>query len=163
MSNKEAYIDFIIDCFNKGIVERGEVMAVFGKKWQTPTRTFDRYFKKAKEQHSEKRQAIEKAKMEESIKTEVEAVRSQIKSKEEILLKLGEIIDQKAKRVEGVIVMPTYTDVKGAIDLYNKMQGYYAPTKSENKIESNVTVDPQGYIDSLREAMLADPEFDDFD
>jgi len=163
MSTKEAYIDFIIDCFNEGIVERGEVMAVFGKKWQTPVRTFDRYFKKAKERHSKQRQAIEKAKMEESIKTEVEAVRSQIKSKEEILLKLGEIIDQKAKRVEGVIVMPTYSDVKGAIDLYNKMQGYYAPTKSENKIESNVTVDPQGYIDSLREAMLADPEFDDFD
>jgi nucleoid DNA-binding protein len=163
MSNKEAYIDFIIEQLNLGNVQYKDVVSLFCDKFRLTERTFDKWWKIANQKHSEKRQAIEKAKMEQSIKTEVEAVRSQIKSKEEILLKLGEIIDQKAKRVEGVIVMPTYTDVKGAIDLYNKMQGYYAPTKSENKIESNVTVDPQGYIDSLREAMLADPDFDDFD
>ncbi len=163
MSNKEAYIDFIIEELNNGNIKFNDVCLVFLRKFKVTEPTFAKYWKLANHKHSEQRQAIEKAKMEQSIKTEVEAVRSQIKSKEEILLKLGEIIDQKAKRVEGVIVMPTYSDVKGAIDLYNKMQGYYAPTKSENKIESNVTVDPQGYIDSLREAMLADPEFDDFD
>ncbi len=163
MSNKEAYIDFIIEQLNLGNVQYKDVVSLFCDKFRLTERTFDKWWKIANQKHSEQRQAIEKAKMEQSIKTEVEAVRSQIKSKEEILLKLGEIIDQKAKRVEGVIVMPTYSDVKGAIDLYNKMQGYYAPTKSENKIESNVTVDPQGYIDSLREAMLADPDFDDFD
>ena len=128
-SNKTAYIDFIIDCFDKGIVERSEVLAIFGEKWQTPTRTFDRYFKQAKEQHFKRREAIEKEKLTITITQEKKAVKSNIKTKEQLLEKLNEIIDQKTKKVEGQIIMPTFNDVKGAIDLYCKIEGHYAPTK----------------------------------
>ena len=91
--NKQPYIDFILDCFGEGLVERGEVMAKFGEVWQTPSRTFDRYFKKAKEQHSQQRETINNAKLEQSIETEKEAVKIGLKSKFERLLILQKEVD----------------------------------------------------------------------
>jgi hypothetical protein len=75
--------------------------------------------------------------MEQTIQTEKEAVKTQIKTKEQLLERLNDIIEQKAKRVEGQIIMPTFNDVRGAIDTYNKMLGYYAPQKQDVNFTEN--------------------------
>jgi hypothetical protein len=93
-ANKQAYIDFIIECFGKGFVERGEVMAMFGKKWQTPPRTFDRYFKQAKEQYTKHRELINKEKLNTTIEEEVKALQSGLKSKIERVLELQKQYDE---------------------------------------------------------------------
>ncbi len=141
MQNKQPYIDFIIDCFGKGIVERGEVMAKFGEVWQTPPRTFDRYFQKAKEQHSEQRETINNAKLNTTIELEKEAVKDANFYRNKILAKMEEIMEQKAKRVEGQVIMPTYSDVIRAGERIAKIMGVDAPTKSEN-INTNIDKTP---------------------
>jgi len=130
--NKQPYIDFIIDCFGKGIVERGEVLAKFGKVWQTPPRTFDRYFQKAKEQHSRQRETINNAKLNTTIELEKEAVKKAILTKHQALEILTEIAQGKAKKVEGQIIMPSPNERKGAIETMMKMEGWTAPIKTEN-------------------------------
>ena len=108
MVNKQVYIDFIIDCFGKGVIERGEVMAKFGEMWQTPPRTFDRYFKKAKEAYSEQRKEINDAKMSTAIEMEVEAVRSEINSKLDRLRILQKEIEDCVKELESGITTQTF-------------------------------------------------------
>jgi hypothetical protein len=135
MNNKQAYIDFIIEELSKGNVQYKEVCSLFCSKFHLTERTFNKYWLQANQKHSEQREAIEAAKMQQTITTEIKAVKMQIKTKEQLLLKLNEIIEQKAKRVEGVVVMPTFTDVRNAIDTYNKMQGYYAPQQIEQNIK----------------------------
>ncbi len=45
MAKKEKYVDFIFGELTKGNVKREQVLSKFVKKWQTSSRTFDRYFK----------------------------------------------------------------------------------------------------------------------
>ena len=141
MQNKQAYIDFILDCFNKGVVERGEVMAMFGKKWQTPPRTFDRYFKQAKEAYSEQREVINKAKLEESIAQEKEAVKRDImgvNEAKEILTKMARGI---GRSMNGRLFYPTDAERRAAIDLLAKMSGWHSAEKQEIKIENGSITD----------------------
>ena len=54
---------------------------------------------------------------------------------------MEEIVEQKAKKVEGQIVMPTYSDVIRASERIAKILGIDAPTKSEN-INTNIDKTP---------------------
>ena len=63
MNKTETYISFIIDQLKTGNVERGKVLATFGKKWQTGTRSFDRYWKEANERHLEAQNKLQKEKI----------------------------------------------------------------------------------------------------
>lgn len=155
--NKQPYIDFILDCFGEGLVERGEVMAKFGEVWQTPPRTFDRYFKKAKEQHSQQRETINNAKLEQSIETEKEAVKIGLKSKFERLLILQKEVDnctldlengftEELKSTGELLTRPITIQEKTALrntiknlqSEISKIEGDYAPTKAEN---TNTNID----------------------
>jgi hypothetical protein len=133
-TNKQTYIDFIIDCFNKGVVERIDVMAMFGKKWQMPTRTFDRYFKQAKEAYNSNREAINEAKLNTTIETEKEALKTLILDKTKRMQIAEEIAMGKAKRVEGQIVMPSFADRMKALDYLSKIEGDYTAIKQEVNI-----------------------------
>lgn len=159
MQNKQIYIDFILNCFGKGIVERGEVMATFGKEWQTPARTFDRYYKTAKEQYKQYQETINKARLEESIKLEKEAVKNGLKTKNERLLILQNLVDVcleelttkqcndtvvqdgKAKNIKRLMNQRELNDTRKTLkDLQqeiSKIEGDYAPTKTENSIITN--------------------------
>jgi len=140
-SNKQTYIDFIIDNLNNGIVERGEVMSEIGKKWQISDRTFDRYWKKANEAYQEQREAINKKKLEESITQEKEAVKSLVLDKY-ARMKIAEgIALGKARRIEGQIVMPSDAERLKALDYLSKIEGDYAPTKTANTDSSGNDVD----------------------
>lgn len=158
MVNKQIYIDFILDCFGKGIVERGEVMAKFGEVWQTPPRTFDRYFKTAKESYSEQRETINNEKLSTTIEVEKEAVKMGVKSKIERLLILQREVDNCALDLENgfteelksdgqLLIRPITIQEKTALrntiknlqSEISKIEGDYAVTKNETEIKLNKT------------------------
>lgn len=100
MTKSDTYIQFIIDQLKSGNVERGKVMAKFGKKWQIGIRTFDRVWKRAQEIHLDNQQAINELKAKEYTKSELSSVKSQIKSKNERLLILQTEIEQTRAELE---------------------------------------------------------------
>lgn len=149
--SKQVIIDAIIKEIETG-TERGKVVAKFCKKFQKSTRTIDTYWKIANVQHTAKQQAIKKELDEVDKQAAIEARKKAIMTaneRKELLTKLinGEI---KAKRpfVIGGKIMeypeePTHRDRISAIAELNKMDGDYAPTKSD------VTVN--GFLDFLKE------------
>ncbi len=123
-NNKRIYIDFIIGEMDKGNIEPKDVVSVFCDKFRVTRRTFENYWTTACNEFEKRRAIIEKKKLEAIISVEVKAVKSSIRTRDQLLERLHDIIDQKAKRVEGVIVMPTYKDVIAAIRLYSDIVGY---------------------------------------
>jgi len=133
--NKQVIVDEIAK-----LVELGksytQVMAVNGRKWQMPERTFNRYWKTANQQHTVKQQAIKEKLTAIDTAAAIEARKKAIMTadeRKELLTKLitGEI---KAKRpfVIGGKIMeypeePTHRDRISAIAELNKMDGAYAP------------------------------------
>jgi len=133
--NKQVIVDEIAK-----LVELGksytQVMAVNGRKWQMPERTFNRYWKTANQQHTVKQQAIKEKLTAIDTAAAIEARKKAIMTadeRKELLTKLitGEI---KAKRpfVIGGKIMeypeePTHRDRISAIAELNKMDGSYAP------------------------------------
>lgn len=123
-------------------MDRDKIVAKFGKKWQTSPRTVDRYIKKAK---------IDAGKaLDLKIKAEADAAYQLAKEME-----LSRLLDRKEKReilakiarreleVERIIFddeglpkkikcKPGYNEIMKAVDLDAKMEGDYAPVKSEN-------------------------------
>jgi hypothetical protein len=132
MQNKKTYTDFIISELNKGNVKYNDVCSVFLRKFALSRQTFDKYWKQANTIHSEQRETINNAKLEQSIATEKEAVKKAILNKHDALEILTEIAIGKPKKVEGTIVMPTASERRGAIETMAKIEGWNAPTKSEN-------------------------------
>lgn len=136
-ASKQIIIDAIIKEIEQGKTYT-KVMAVNGRKWQMPERTFNRYWKTANEQHIVKQQEIKKELAEVDKQAAIEARKKAIMTaneRKELLTKLinGEI---KAKRpfVIGGKIMeypeePTHRDRISAIAELNKMEGDYAPTK----------------------------------
>ena len=140
MAKSESYISFITDNLNIGIVERKKVMAKFVKKWQVSERTFDRAWKIANEQFTEHQIKLQKEKDDISIEAEKEAYKCAIIDKHqrmEILsqIAIGKIPLKKAivvdKSIEFIDVIPDWMDRKNAISELNKMDGSYAPAKTE--------------------------------
>ena len=123
-NNKRIYIDFIIGEMDKGNIEPKDVVSVFCDKFRVTRRTFENYWTTACNEFEKRRAIIEKKKLEAIISVEVKAVKSSIRTRDQLLERLHEIIDQKAKRVEGVIVMPSFRDVNTAVRLYCDIMGY---------------------------------------
>lgn len=71
------------------------------------------------------------AKQEYGIEKEKEAVKNALYYREKILQKMEDIIDQKAKKVEGQIIMPTFSDTIRASERIAKILGIDAPVRSD--------------------------------
>jgi len=137
--SKQHIIDAIIKEIEKGN-SRGKVLGIIGKKWGISRTTFDRYWKTANEQHRELQDKAKKAADEAYILASAEAAKRAVMSsqeRKEILSKIarGEIPLMKPmvvdKEVELIQVVPDWADRKAAIAELNKMEGDYAPTKSQ--------------------------------
>lgn len=158
--SKQIIIDFIVEQLQQGS-ERGEVLAKCGEKWQTPPRTFDRYFKEAKEQHVAAQQVVKKELAKVSIEQAKESLKKQILTaderkeflsklvlKETKLLKVGaqvqmvhSFIDKDGNIVNEIL--PTELKIKAIAEL-NKMEGDYAATKQDVTIHSPMIIDWNG-------------------
>lgn len=139
MNKTETYISFIIDQLKTGNVERGKVLAIFGKKWQTGTRSFDRYWKEANERHLDTQNKLQKEKDSIYIDSEKEAVKTGLKSKLERMMHLQSMLepDYMVQEVAGISqgqpiwvnrpLQPKEIQVIHAE--LSKMAGEYMPTK----------------------------------
>jgi hypothetical protein len=136
MQNKTAYTDFILTELNKGNVNYKDVFLVFLSKFKLSEPTFVKYWKLANETYLEQRNAINEAKLEDSIKTEKEAVKTLVLDKVERMRIAEEIAIGKAKRIEGTIVMPSPSDRLRALDYLSKIEGDYAPKEIDLKLDS---------------------------
>ena len=138
MENKDAYIDFIIDCFNKGIIERADILAKFVEKWQKSSRSFDRYLKLANEAYKLQRNVINEAKLSETIQIEKEAVKTLLLDKVDRMRIAEEIALGESFESNGKIITPTPSERLKALEYLAKIEGDYAPSKVE---QTNTTIE----------------------
>lgn len=142
--NEQAQIDFIVDCLRNG-EQRNVIMGKFGKKWEQVSRTtFDRRLQAAQRIASEEIDNI-KARAGESINAEIEARKLKILTVAEridILTKmaLGELESETLLITKDGIkkakLKPTHNERRAAIAELNKMDGSYAPTKTDVTISA---------------------------
>lgn len=131
--NKQLYIDFIISELNKGNVQYKDVLLLFVTKFDLTKQTFVRYWKKANEDYRIAQNSIKKDLDVERITLEKKTLKSDVYYKEMILQKMEDIMQQKAKKIEGQLIMPTYSDVIRACERISKMMGIDAPAQIEQK------------------------------
>lgn len=140
-----AHIEFIKVLLRNG-KKRGEILQIFGEKWQdVSSRTFDRRLKDAEtELATELRKVSDKAN--EQYATSINAVKSSIigaTERMEILSKIatGQITYKKPVVVDGMLTdadcEPDFADRKNAIAELNKMDGSYTPIQ----VKQEITVD----------------------
>jgi hypothetical protein len=140
MQNKKTYTDFIISELNKGNVKYNDVCLLFCTKFDLTKQSFNKYWKQANTIHSEQRETINNAKLEESIAQEKEAVKRNILSKHDALEILTEIAQGKVKKVEGTLIIPSPSDRKGAIESIAKIEGWNAPNKLDISTENPIPI-----------------------
>lgn len=163
MRNKQIYIDFILKELSKGNVQHKDVICLFLPKFACTRQTFDKYWKLANETHSQQRETINNAKLEQSIETEKEAVKIGLKSKFERLLILQKEVDnctldldngftEELKSTGELLTRPITIQEKTALrntiknlqSEISKIEGDYAPTKAENtntNLNQDVTIE----------------------
>jgi len=139
MSKQETYISFIIDQLQSGNVERGKVLAIFGKKWQKGVRSFDRYWKEANELYLEAQNKLQKEKESIYIESEKKAFKTALKTKTERMAELQAMLepDYLTSEIVGISNgVPVWADRpltpmerKHIHSELSKMDGSYAPTK----------------------------------
>lgn len=144
-TNRQVIIDFIISCLKKG-EQRGEILVKTGKKWGTSKSAFDRMLKIAKEQHAIRQEEIKKELEEVDRLAAIEARKKAILSadeRKELLTKIAkgeiEIPDDDVKWNPNIKIYETHVIIRlanhvsriNAIAELNKMDGEYAPRKTE--------------------------------
>lgn len=150
---KQVQIDFIIKCLNLG-QERSEVLGKVGKKWETSRTTFDRLWKIAKEQHVVKRKRINDAIEQDNTIKELEAVKSNIMTAIERKIYLTKVLNGELKIKKPFVIAgkimeypaePDHADRLKALAELNKMDGEYAPQKTDLTIKTEQRLLPDSF------------------
>jgi hypothetical protein len=119
---------------------RSDVMAITRDKWQMGERTFDRYWALAKKRFLVVQKDIADMQKAVILETAEARMRSSIMSKQERMEVLSAIARSEldlakevvtALGIETLNVKPDYNDRKAAIAELNKMEGDYAPVKTD--------------------------------
>jgi hypothetical protein len=128
--------------FANPMAKRKNVLAKFGKKWQTSPRTIDRIWKEAQQYNEIRLKEQEDARRMEMVNAAKEQVKKEIADREEILIsftailrgkpvKRPKMIDDKGNILGYEISYPSYRDIIAAGSSISQMEGYLAPTKQE--------------------------------
>ena len=133
--SKDLYISFILDELKAGNVERGKVMATFGKKWQVGDRTFDRYWKNAQIQFNEWLILQDKAKDEVRVNENLNAVKQGVIDKNKALAILSKIAEEETK-LSATGIVSAKTEQINAVKAISEIEGWNAPSKVQNQIVS---------------------------
>lgn len=139
----EAYIDFIINELKKGNVGFEDVFELILTKFNLSRPTFSKYWKQAKEAHFNERTEQKKVIEANTTTEEIEALKSQIVTSERKKIVLSQIFEATIE-VDDVAIdrlgtairyrrKPTAMERMKAVDILNKMEGDFAPTKIEQK------------------------------
>lgn len=131
--NKENIINDILIELEKGITF-SDCLALNGTKWQLSQRTFARYWKKANEAHKDVLNKRQKELADISIEAEKERLKMAILTRHERMKIASDIGKGKAWKVGDEILIPTSSDRLRALDYLSKVEGDYAPIKSETTL-----------------------------
>lgn len=143
--NEKVQVEFILDCLRKG-EQRKFILGKFGKKWGSASKnTFDRRLSIAKKQLAIEQERIND-KTEQNIQTAISERTVKILTsieRQEILSQIakGEIPLSKpvgtGKDLQMIEFVPDWMDRRNAIAELNKMDGDYAPAKTEVLLTDN--------------------------
>jgi hypothetical protein len=146
--NKENIITDILIELEIGITYT-DCLALFDLNWSIPTTTFKRYWKEANLRYKEVNLKAQKVFEDTILQSAKDRLKSNIMAKEERMLILSQIARGEIPMTKHIVcdsviqereVAPNWIDRKAAIAELNKMDGDYAPIKSETKI-TNVEID----------------------
>ena len=146
--NTQIIIDAIIKEIEQG-KSYTQALAANGETWRIPSRTFDRYWKTANEQHTTAQQAIKIKLIDIDTQAAIDARKKAIMSAEdrkEYLTKIlmGEVKIKQPFVVSGKIMEypaePSINDRLKALAELNKMEGDYAPTKVHQTIQGGISI-----------------------
>lgn len=134
MSNKQAYIDFILEELNKGNILYKDVYLAFLSKFKLSEPTFVTYWKKANETYKDILNKRQKELADISTEAEKERLKMAILTKHERMKIASDIGKGKAWKVGDEILIPTSGDRLRALDYLSKVEGDYAAIKTETEI-----------------------------
>lgn len=153
--SKQIIIDAIIKEIEQGKT-RAQTLGKIGKKWEIASRTYDRYWKTANEQHSIKQQAI-KEEIEKVDKTSaIEARESGLKTRNDRLMILQDEVDKclldlypiKGKKPSISIKIALRRTIKDLQSEISKMEGDYAAIRGEFAVS--------GFLEHLKQSSCED-------
>ncbi|MCL1933265.1 MAG: hypothetical protein FWF53_05605 [Candidatus Azobacteroides sp.] len=143
-------------------INRKEVLAKFGKKWQTSIRTLDRWLKEAKEYNSNRLLKLEAIRDEILTEQTKEAVKSAVLSRNRSLEILSNIAEGNARKIGVEVVIPTDSERTKAIQQIAKMEGWEAPEKKDITVRefdlSELTPEQRKVLLQVGENMLNERE-----
>ena len=115
-----------------------DVLAKFGGVWRRKLRTFERWLPIAREYNKPRIERQEKARNEALTEQAKESIKKAILSRDERLEILSKIAKGEGRKVGNKLMIPSDTDRSRAIAEMNKMEGDYAPVKSDISIKRPV-------------------------
>lgn len=129
--DKKRVIDLITAELDKGETSRAVILSKTIEKCQISERSWDRHWREARRAYTEARAAIESKKMEQTTQAELNRHKEAILSREQRLEIASKIAKGEAWRVGNTVMAPTAGDRVRALDYISKIEGDYAPTKTE--------------------------------
>jgi hypothetical protein len=146
----DIYVNWILDEMHKGNITHMGIYRPFNEKWKMTRVTFGKYFKKAEAKFIEIREKINVEQEKQILKNETDKFKTKVRTKEQLLARLNDIIDQREIRMGNKTAIPMFSDVLKAIDQYCKMQGYYAAIKQEHEVKNNMDEIRDAFLESLK-------------
>lgn len=128
--NKQNVIDEILIELEKGI-SYTNCLSVNGSKWQKPQRTFDRYWTEAQNQYQIRHQLINNEIIKQAVENKKEVLKVANLTKIDRILIAEKIAMGNAKKIDGIILVPSPSDQLKALDYLAKINSDYAPTKTD--------------------------------
>ena len=132
--SKTAGIELIIAELKKGSA-KATIMANFGKQWQTPKDTFNKWYLIAHKQFLNSQEALNKVKEVQEVENKINELKKASLTKLDRILIAEGIAMAKAKKVNGQIMIPSASDQLKALDYISKIEGDYAPVKNDMNLK----------------------------
>ena len=119
--------------FANPMAKRGDVLAKFGEKWRTSSRTFDRICQEAREYNKTRSQRLEKAKDDVLVAEAKETIKKGIDYREESFTAVFRILKGSARKIEGEdeIILPSDSDILRAASWFADIHGWKAASKTD--------------------------------
>lgn len=133
MNNPKSRQEWIFDLLiSEPTLSNGDCFTRYLQKFTKSRQTFQKDWNKAQERFKEYIKAVNKAKLEESIKLEKESLKRDILSKHQAMEILTKIAKGNAARFEGKVSIPSASERTKAISELAKFDGWYEPEKHDH-------------------------------
>lgn len=135
MENVNKKTLFLLDLMKSGIdvTKRKVFLSKYVKEWQDSPRTFDRYFKLAKQQYVEYQVSIQKKKEALSIEKDLEPLKQGLKTKNERLLFYQKEVDKVEAQLRGEVEF-TWLNMGKVQNSHQKDGTFVLPIQIQNEL-----------------------------